>query len=374
MEKLYIVFDQIPEKTSGGLLGTYKTLLKVLEKEYEVEIISIFDTSVEAKLVFENHTVHIISNYKIDNRFYRLYQHLREGNFKKLYKSVASLIYYFMYPILSKHKLKKLINKNDKVIVSCPSAAIFMPSSRPFILEIHGSYDFFWKGNFVRKLQILLMTKPKLILFRNKSDYAKAKKHMDNVSYIYNSCERVEINNSITKTNKIIYIGRISSEKDPIRMLKLANILKNKYGNFHIDVYGKGPLEEQLSTIINELNLDSHVTLRGYVEDKSIYQKYSFLLMTSKTEGFPLTIIEAKANGVPVISTVWGDAVGEVISQGNTGYYGNNDDDLINYMIQLLTDNKKLKQFSTNALLDYEKYSINSLKKNWLYVLNNYKK
>lgn len=374
MKKLYIVFDQIPAKTSGGLLGTYKTLLKVLEKEYNVEIISIFDTSDEAKLIFKNYTIHTISNYKIDNRFYRFFQHLREGNFKKFYKSIISLIYYFMFPVISKQKLKKLINKNDNVIVSCPSAAIFMPSSRPFILEIHGSYDFFWNGNIVRKFQIFLMTKPKLILFRNKSDYAKAKKHMENVSYIYNSCERVQVNRNITKANKIIYIGRISDEKDPIRMLQLASKLKIKYDNFHIDVYGKGPLEEQLSISIKELNLESHVTLRGYVEDKSIYQKYSFLLMTSKTEGFPLTIIEAKANGIPVISTMWGDAVGEAVSQGNTGYYANNDDDLVNYMLQLLTDNKKLEQFSKNSLVDYEKYSIDALRKNWLDVLDNYKK
>ena len=52
-KKLYIVFDQIPNKSSGGLVATYISLVKLLEKEYDIEIISIFDCNPENKEQFK---------------------------------------------------------------------------------------------------------------------------------------------------------------------------------------------------------------------------------------------------------------------------------------------------------------------------------
>lgn len=47
----------------------------------------------------------------------------------------------------------------------------------------------------------------------------------------------------------------------------------------------------------------------------SVYKDYSLLWITSDYEGFGLVIIEAKANGVPTISTNWGEGVFEVIEK-----------------------------------------------------------
>ena len=59
-KKLYIVFDQIPNKSSGGLVATYISLVKLLEKEYDIEIISIFDCNPENKEQFKNNKINIM--------------------------------------------------------------------------------------------------------------------------------------------------------------------------------------------------------------------------------------------------------------------------------------------------------------------------
>ena len=69
MKKLYIIFDQIPSKFSGGLITTYLNLVDILKNDYDIHIISIFNCDEENKELFKNYTIHIINNYNIDNRF-----------------------------------------------------------------------------------------------------------------------------------------------------------------------------------------------------------------------------------------------------------------------------------------------------------------
>ena len=52
MKKLYIVFDQIPSKESGGLIATYFNLVKLLDQDFEIHIVSIFNTNKKNKNLF----------------------------------------------------------------------------------------------------------------------------------------------------------------------------------------------------------------------------------------------------------------------------------------------------------------------------------
>lgn len=54
MKKLYIVFDQIPSKESGGLIATYFNLVKLLDQDFEIHIVSIFNTNKKNKIYLIN--------------------------------------------------------------------------------------------------------------------------------------------------------------------------------------------------------------------------------------------------------------------------------------------------------------------------------
>ena len=53
MKKLYIIFDQLPPITSGGLLQTYINLVDYLKNEYDIKIISVFNTEERNKKIFD---------------------------------------------------------------------------------------------------------------------------------------------------------------------------------------------------------------------------------------------------------------------------------------------------------------------------------
>ena len=159
-EKLYIVFDQLPPKESGGLVATYVNLETLLSDTYDVNIISVFETTPEAKKQFKTKDIHIINPRNIDNRFYKTFQYFKQKEFKRGIKSIWDGLYFFIMIPRTKRRIKRLVKDNQRVIVSSPAAAIFMPKRIPFLLEIHIGYEYFWGKNKIGKLQSSLMTKP----------------------------------------------------------------------------------------------------------------------------------------------------------------------------------------------------------------------
>lgn len=377
MEKLYIVFDKIPSKSSGGLVATYIRLVELLKKDYDIEIISFFDTNQEDKDQFRNNKINIVSKRNIDLQFFKLFSYLKKGKIKKFIYAIFSGVYYFGYIPLAKTKTKILINEKDKVIVSSPSAAIFMSKKVDFILELHIRYEYFFGKNLLGRMQSGLMTKPKLMLFRSQIDAKKAQKLSNyNASYIYNFYDNrdIKLNTSLVdRKNKIIFLGRLESQKNPDKLLRVASYLKKLNDTFILDIYGTGSMKEHIERKIRDLDLENNVYMKGFITDKNIYQKYSLLIMTSRDEGFPLTVIEAKANATPTVTNIWGDAVYETVKDGVDGFIIDEEKEMANKIAEILNNDDLLKKLSNNSLKEYERFSPQSAHENWLKILNDFK-
>lgn len=105
-------------------------------------------------------------------------------------------------------------------------------------------------------------------------------------------------------------------------------------------IVGEGPERTRIERIIKELNLAQHVRLVGTRSDvPDILQAADLFLLSSKSEGIPLTVIEAMAARLPVVSTDVG-GVGEIVVAGETGLLTPAGDDaaLAAAAIELLND------------------------------------
>lgn len=372
-KKVYIVFDQIPSNNSGGLVATYINLVKLLKNNYDIEIISIFNCDDDNKKQFKN-KINIINNKNIDIRFYKLFNYLKKGDFRKFLNALISAVYYFIKIPFSKVKLRKLIKEEDRIIVSCPSAAIFMTKKRNFILEIHINYKYFFGNNIIGKMQSTMMTKPTLTLFRSKDDSDKMSKKFKS-DYIYNffDDEKLKKSDHLVK-NKIVFLGRLNEIKRPIKMIELAYKLAKINKNFILDIYGDGPLKNEIENKIMEYKLENKVFLKGFTNYKNVYKNYSLLWLTSSIEGLPMVIIEAKANGIPAVSTNWGNAVYEVINDKKDGYITSDDNEFVKLTNDILIKEKLQKELSDNAFKNFRKFSKENAKRRWIYFLENYKR
>lgn len=377
-KKINIIFDYFPADTSGGLLVTYKRLIGLLNSEYEFNIFSIYNC--EKQFIDEYPNVKISSI--LNNRHFPSIMDLKY-NFKKfnLVGIITEAIYFLVYFLSIPYcrlKTKAIFQDNSINIVVSPATAMFLSKEVKFILEVHSSFDYFFGKNrsFLGGMQAKLMQTPSLVLFRTKSDALKGR-NLFNSYYIYNFFDGIEIskiNLDLIKQRKkkIIFIGRLAPEKNLLRMLSIANRLKKVIPDFKLDIYGTGVMEALLNKYISEHNLTSNIELKGFCKDMSIYKDYSLLWITSDYEGFGLVIIEAKACGVPTISTNWGEGVFEVIENNKTGLILTEDEEFVYQTTKLWNDDASLLEMSKNALDSFSKFSKEEAYNNWIKILSNY--
>jgi glycosyltransferase involved in cell wall biosynthesis len=148
------------------------------------------------------------------------------------------------------------------------------------------------------------------------------------ISLIYNGVP-ISGNGLIDKNARdkkiyIINIGRLSEEKDQAKLIKSIYILKERfYGRkefpFEVHIYGVGELKNHLIEKIKEYELEKYIFLKGVDYDVSEkLKKYDLFILSSNWEGFPLSILEAMAKKVVVISTNVG-SVSEIIDDQING-------------------------------------------------------
>lgn len=253
---------------------------------------------------------------------------------------------------------------------------MFMSSKNRFILEIHTKFEYFWGTNKLGRLQSKLMSKPYVTVFRTKADMKKGNQFF-NSTYSYNFIDKKIFNNTVSigdekRKHKIIYMGRFGKEKNLPKMIECAKQLKKQVPNFTLDMYGNGILVNDIRRLIEENDLNENVHLCGFCNDKNIFDDYSLLWMTSNFEGMSMTIIEAKAKGVPTISTNWGDGVFEVIHDKTDGFVENTVEGIVNRTVELFNDKDELISISNNALANFEEFSKENAYRRWKEILNNY--
>ena len=134
----------------------------------------------------------------------------------------------------------------------------------------------------------------------------------------------------------LIYVGRLTYQKDPQRLMRLCAQLKGKRPGLKAAVVGTGELEEETKQLCRELGLEENVTFLGFQSNpiKMIHDS-RILVLTSRWEGTPMCALEAMALGTPVVSTP-SDGMRDLIDQGVTGYLCQEDRELEESILKIL--------------------------------------
>lgn len=149
------------------------------------------------------------------------------------------------------------------------------------------------------------------------------------VSQIYNPVDQ-EAAKSLAyneSSKKIISVGRLSYPKNFERLMLLASKVMPNHPDWSWDIYGDGELRKSLEELRVVYGLTTQVHLKGQVSNLyELYQDYAFLVMTSRYEGFPMSLIEAAINRLPLLSFDIPTGPNEIIQNGMNGYLVKADD------------------------------------------------
>jgi glycosyltransferase involved in cell wall biosynthesis len=120
-------------------------------------------------------------------------------------------------------------------------------------------------------------------------------------------------------TKTVLVLGRLAPEKRGDMALRVLQQLSSDLPIYLLFV-GTGPCLEQLRRMARDLGVRDRVRFVGYQEDVRPFIRVSdVLLVTSKIEGLPNSVLEAQAMGVPVVASAV-DGVPEIIENGHNGF------------------------------------------------------
>jgi glycosyltransferase involved in cell wall biosynthesis len=118
---------------------------------------------------------------------------------------------------------------------------------------------------------------------------------------------------------RVGFLGRLDRDKDPVLAVESLAQAHALGSRACLELRGEGPLSGEVREAVNRLGLEPHVRLGGFVAQAArFYGAIDVLLLSSRSEGMPLVVLEAMGHELPVVATRVG-AVGLEVQDGMTG-------------------------------------------------------
>jgi glycosyltransferase involved in cell wall biosynthesis len=229
--------------------------------------------------------------------------------FKALFKlpKVFSTVYSAMY-------------QADHIHLRCPGnmgligamVQILFPK-KPKTAKYAGNWDPNAKQPFTYKLQRWILSNTFLTKNMQVLVYGDWNNQINNIKPFFTatyseSDKKVIEPKTLEGCIDFLFVGTLSKGKQPLYAIQLVEKLHQQGKNVRLNLFGEGILRDNLEQYISGNKLESIVFLKGNQSKETIlkaYQNSHFLILPSKSEGWPKVVAEAMFWGcVPIVSKV----------------------------------------------------------------------
>ena len=356
----------------GGIEKQVTTLANELSKEYEVEIISLYDILSGESFYQLDDKVRIKYIFNFGTNKDKIKDALKKFKLITLIKQLCKALKILYTKYFGLGKIIK--NLNTDILIS--SRIEFSKQiKRNDIITISQEHSFIDNEKYIKKVRksfkhikyLIVMTKGAKEKY---DEWLKNEKIKPEVVVIPNMIK--ENKNGKLSTlcnNQIISVGRLEDVKDFYTLILVFSVIVKKYPNYVLKIIGEGSMREKLEEQIKKCNLQKNVILTGRRTENEINNeliKSDVFVLTSKSESFSLVLCEAMNFGVPCIAFDVDVGPREIIQDGKNGFLiENRNVDLMIERLDELLYNISLRRFlgsnSYNVAKNY--YSENIINK-----------
>lgn len=126
----------------------------------------------------------------------------------------------------------------------------------------------------------------------------------------------------------VIFLGRLTHKKNPLALIYAFHLVIKQIPNAQLKILGDGELRSEVESLVSELNLSNNIKLFGVVDreiafknlsESNIYAQHSVTSNSGDQEGFPVSLAEAAAHALPIVSSIH-SGITENIIEGKTGF------------------------------------------------------
>ena len=219
------------------------------------------------------------------------------------------------YNYLITNRLKRKLNTFDTIIAvaAFPSTLLGIAKKRGLIPKViaweHSSFESYFrtKNSYLWKQDSIFTEAAKYfsqcVVLNN--DYVEKYKNFLNVNSITIYNPRSFISNIKAQLNNKIILTCCRLElntKGLDLLIESFSIFSNLNPDWKLQIAGDGPDRELIEKLIIEKNLQNKIEILGFVSDMiQTYLNASIYVLSSRWEGFPMTLTEACECGLPLI-------------------------------------------------------------------------
>ena len=154
-----------------------------------------------------------------------------------------------------------------------------------------------------------------------------------------------------------INVARQDENKNQRMLIKSFAKAKKECGALRLILVGDGPLHEELKCEVKQLGIDDSVIFTGNVSDvETYYAQSDVFVLCSYREAMPLSVLEAMAAGLPIISSRVGGMV-DVVADNGLLLEENMEEKLTAAMLQLYNERTELGHMKKASRRIVQSYS-----------------
>lgn len=328
-------------------------------------------TNMANHLVNENYQVTIVSLsfcktqniFSVDNRVTIKYLNFNFENGLNIPLKVAA---YFKV----KHYFSHFTNETILLgIGTYPSLILALLPKQKHLKTIgcqHNSYvavkhiwSFLRKKSFHRLDALVSLTE---------KDLPKLMKLNQNSFVIPNSISFFPEKQAVLENKIILSIGRMDFNKGYDLLLDVFEKLTPLHPDWILRLIGDGPLKKKIISRVETSGLNDRVEILSPTNQIiDHYLQASVYLMTSRSEGLPMVLLEAKACGLPIVSFNCETGPSDIVNDGKDGFLIDcfNIDQMAEKVSMLCSDPELRRQFGTNGRESINKFLPEVVAQKW---------
>ncbi|MGL5870737.1 glycosyltransferase family 4 protein [Clostridium chrysemydis] len=352
--KLAILVTNI--NSQGGVARVISNLANEFaeKKDINVEIISVFKQNSKLEYSF---------NERISLKYLDLDMDLPINKIKK--------------QIVFSKEVNKVINEGNYNIVLSTNAFLNMyavlfknkKSKTKIIGSEHGAYTHLGSG--WRAITKILYKRLDSFVLLTEKEKDKYKEYTKDIQVIPNMMTFESDEISDLEHKNIISVGRIDENKNISNLVDVFKLVSEKADEWTLTICGSGEKEdvELIKEKIKEYNLNKKIILKDFTNNiKKEFLNSAIFVMTSKSEGLPMVMIEASSLGLPCISYDILTGPSDIIQNNKSGYLIEpfDTEKMAEGILDLIYNKEKMIEFSKHAKKASHRFKKDLIVEKWI--------